>query len=88
VTDTYITIIGSVVGDPQAGYRTVYNWDGTAFPAKSGAIDNGFAAGRSDDFNVGIVRDGKLLSLWWMDKQFAHDPETIAAIAHEIGLAG
>lgn len=82
----YITIAGSIVGNPRDGYQIEHYWDGKRFATKAEAVANGFTMGRSDDFNVGIVRGRTLASLWWMDKQLIEPSGTLAAIATEIGL--
>jgi hypothetical protein len=86
VTTEYITLAASVTGNPERGYRIEHYWDGKRFSTKAEAVSNGFELDRSDDFNVGIVSGHGLLSVWWMDEQIDEPPETLAAIAKEIGL--
>lgn len=82
----YITVTGSVTGDPASGYQVNRHWDGRRFATKPEAVSNGFEVAESDDFNVGVVENGKLASVWWMDEQIDEPPEVLAAIAKEIGL--
>jgi hypothetical protein len=85
--ETYAVIIGSVVGNDRDGFRVTHHWDGLRYPTKALAVKHGFKLGVSDDFNIGAVRDGKLVSLWWMDKQINEDAATLAEIGQECGLA-
>lgn len=82
----YITLAASVTGNPERGYRIEHQWDGKRFATKAEAVSNGFELGRSDDFNVAVLKGGNLVSVWWMDKQIDEPPETLARIAKEIGL--
>lgn len=50
------------------------------------AISHGFNLADSDDFNIGEVEDGRLVSLDWMQKPVGESPETLAQIAELIGL--
>lgn len=86
MTCEYITIIGGAVGNPEDGYRIAHRWDRRRFLTKEYAVKNGFALADSDDFNVGVVINDKLASLWWMDDQIDEPAETLAEIAKEIGL--
>lgn len=85
--ETWITLIGYAVGDERQGFRICHAWEGRRFGTKPEAISNGFAVACSDDFNVGLVRGGGLESVWWMDHKIDEDPETLAEIGREIGLA-
>ena len=84
--DLFITLIASAVGNERDGFRIAHYWDGATFATKAEAVRNGFREAGSDDFNVGIVRSGKLLSVWWMDEQIDEPAETLAEISREIGL--
>ena len=86
MTTTYITILGSVVGNDRDGFRVAYDWDRQHFTTKGEAVANGFKLRGCDDFNVGVVTDGKLASLWWMDHEITTTVATLAEIAQEIGL--
>jgi len=82
----WIVIAGSITGDPERGFSTTYDSDLREFSHKPDAVSHGFTLGRSDDFNLGFVRSGRLESLWWMDKQIGEHPETLARIGREMGL--
>jgi hypothetical protein len=82
----WIVITGTITGNPERGYVTEYASDLREFSHKSEAVDHGFTLSRSDDFNLGFVRNGRLESLWWMDKRRGEDAEALARIGREIGL--
>ena len=86
--ETFITIIGRAVGNDRDGFRIAHDWDRRTFATKPEAVTNGFEATGSDDFNVGVVKDGRLMSVWWMDNQIQDQPGEIEAIGREIGLEG
>jgi len=82
----WIVIAGDAVGDQSTGYRSEYHSDLREFSHKSEAASHGFTLGRSDDFNLGFVRGGRLESMWWMDERVRNDAETLAKIGEQIGL--
>lgn len=89
----WIVVTGNAVGDQGNGYGTEYTSDLRKFSHKSDAVSHGFTLGRSDDFNLGFVRGGRLESMWWMDERVYQDvehlkeiPERLAEIGREIGL--
>jgi hypothetical protein len=81
---TYIVICQSVVGNPETGYTTEYNWDGMRFATSKSAISHGFEVRDSDDFNIGVLRGDTLTEFRWMDKPM--DEEYLDEIAERIGL--
>lgn len=84
----YITIVGSAWCN-ERGHGISYSWDRSKFDTRKEAIDNGFSIRDSDDFNVGVVEGGALVSLDWMDEVIASEyPEELADIAAEIGFKG
>ena len=82
----YIVIIGRAVGNERDGFRIGYDWDLRQFAVKSQAVSHGFELAGSDDFNVGVIENGRLASLWWMDQRIDETPESLAEIGAEIGL--
>ena len=86
MTTEYISMTGSVTGNERDGFKINHHWDGQRFPLKASAVRNGFDLAESDDFRVGVVENGKLASVWWMDEQIDEPAEELAAIAKEIGL--
>jgi hypothetical protein len=55
-TETYIVVIAHAVGNPEAGYKIVHDWDGRQFTRKPEAVSHGFELAESDDFQIGVVR--------------------------------
>jgi len=84
--ETFIVLIGRVVGNEDAGFDIVTYWDGRQFAAKPDAVSHGFRLAESDDFQIGVVAGGRLASVWWMDRQIDELPEDLAARSREIGL--
>lgn len=50
------------------------------------AAYEGISSVDSDDFNIGVVREGRLVSLDWMDDVVESDPVVLSRIAEKIGL--
>ena len=86
-TETYIVLVAHAVGNPEVGYKVVHDWDGQQFTRKPEAVSHGFELRKSDDFNIGVVSKGRLVSLWWMDHQVTESTETLAEISREISLS-
>lgn len=80
----YIVLAASVVGS--GPFTTEYSFDGQKFNDRQSAISHGLTIGRSDDFNIGVLRDGKLISLDWMDRTVDADPAELEIIAKSAGL--
>jgi hypothetical protein len=80
----YIVILQSVVGN----FEIAYEWDFEAFKTLKQAIKHGFTLDRSDDFNIGIIRDGHLVQLNWMEKNIDEELEVLKEIEKHIDLAG
>ena len=80
----YIVLCGQVVGS--GPFVTVYNFDGQRFDNREDAIQHGFTLDRSDDFNIGVLRNGKLVSLDWMVQTVDSEPALMAKISEGIYL--
>lgn len=83
----FIVLCGQIVGDGSSPFETVYGFDGKFFDARHAAIDHGFTLGRSDDFNIGVIDGGKLVSVDWMENAVDYDPDLMCKISVQIGLA-
>lgn len=83
----YIVIIGHAVGNERDGFRITHEWDGRWFALMAPAVSHGFELAESDDFNIGVVENGRLAGLLWMDERIDATPESLAEIGTEIGLA-
>ena len=80
----FIVLCGQIVGHKH--FETVYGFDGRRFDDRAAAIGHGFTLHRSDDFNIGVVADGQLVSLDWMEQPVDTDPKLLANIAKQIGI--
>lgn len=70
----------------EGGHGIEYSSDLIHYETRNGAISHGFRTVDSDDFNVGVIEDGKLISFDWMDKPVGESEDTLAQIAELIGL--
>jgi hypothetical protein len=70
-------------GDP---ISLEYFSDSERFPDREMAVRHGFKTVGCDDFNVGVIDDGHLSDLLWMDKSIGEEPDILAKIAWEVGL--
>lgn len=82
--DSFIVICAQIVGGNHGPFETVYGFDGKVYPTRQDAIRNGFIVRGSDDFNIGVIRDGKVVSLDWMDQVVDDGPEELAAINAQV----
>lgn len=51
------------------------------------AIKRGFAQQGSDDFNVAVIRDGRLVATLWMEEVVDDEPDVLAGIAEQLGVS-
>lgn len=86
VIEQFVVVCQNVVGRDH--YEIAYSCDGKVFHDREDAIAHGFTKGRSDDFNVGVLRNGRLVSLDWMQQSVDTDPALMATIAGQIGIGG
>lgn len=70
----------------ESGYGIAYSSDLEEFDTRQEAIKNGFEITESDDFNVGVIEEGRLISFDWMEKPVDENEETLSLIAESIGL--
>ena len=82
----YVVLCGQVVGGNERPFVIVYNCDGKRFQKRHGAIRHGLKIRGSDDFNIGVIKDGKLVSLDWMDTVVESDPEELREVAESACL--
>lgn len=88
MAETYIVLCGQVVGNVEAGFEIVYGSDYRRFRVRENAIRHGMKIRDSDDFNIGVLRDNRLVSVDWMDEAVETDPHELRKIAREIGVKG
>jgi hypothetical protein len=79
----YIVLCAQVVGS--GPFQVIYNYDGRRFTDRARAISHGFEIRGSDDFNVGVLKDGRLVSVDWMEQVVDSKPEVLRKIADQIG---
>lgn len=86
--DRYELISASVVGNPERGYTIEhYLHSCPSLDSIAEAKSHGFAClDRSDDFNIGAIRDGRLVAILWMDEIVDDEFEVLDPIAVETGL--
>ncbi|HBW4220729.1 TPA: antitoxin [Klebsiella pneumoniae] len=70
----------------EGGHGIEYSSDLIHYETRNGAISHGFRAVDSDDFNIGVIEGGKLISFDWMDKPVGESEDMLAQIAELIGL--
>ncbi len=81
----FIVIIGQVVGNPEAGYSTVWTSDMEEKRTLRAAKSHGFRTRGSDDFRIGRVRYQTLKELSWMGEKFFKGEE-LWDTADQLGL--
>jgi hypothetical protein len=84
--DTYVLITSNVVGNEHRLDIAYYLAPGR-YASLSAAKKAGFRTlHRSDDFNMGVVRDGRLVAILWMNQIVDDEPDVVERIAEEVGL--
>ncbi len=83
----YIVVCQQMLCSPGEAIRIHYGWDGNEFGSRKTAIKHGFSVRGSDDFNIGVVVQGRrLLSFDWMHDPVGEDDESMEEIAEALGL--
>lgn len=80
----YVVLCGRITGGDGEPFETEYGFDGTRFTHKPDAIKHGLKVRGSDDFNIGVMEDGKLVRLDWMNAIVEDDPAALAKIHRRI----
>lgn len=70
----------------ESGHGIEYSSDYEEFDTRHEAIEHGLKITDSDDFNIGVIEDGRLVSFDWMDKPVGESQETIQEIAKVLDL--
>lgn len=76
----YIVIFQQIVGSK---WEVAYSWDQERFTERKAAISHGFKTRGSDDFNIGVLKNGRLSQFCWMDEPLDFP---LREIADQIGL--
>lgn len=82
--DRYVVIFANVVtvgDDFEIVYRKPHPG---GFPTLELAIGEGFEYDRSDDFNIGVIRAGRLAAKLWMDEVIEEPQKTLDEILEAI----
>lgn len=74
----YVALAGHIVGD-EHGFETVYTHIGT-YPSLAAAKRHGLNLYGSDDFNIAMVRQGKIVRWTWMGEDIGETPEVMAEL--------
>mgnify|MGYP007050488968 CR=1 FL=1 len=82
----WITVCQQIIGGGDREFETAYTSNLERFPTRELAISHGFTLGRSDDFNVAELVDGKLASFWWMNRKFEEGVHDLNEIAEQLGI--
>ncbi|MEG8873239.1 antitoxin [Klebsiella pneumoniae] len=85
MSKSYIVIL-QYLWCKETGGGIEYTSDCVKFDKRDKAIRNGFKLRESDEFNIGVIDGGKLISFDWMDKPVGESEDTLAQIAELIGL--
>jgi hypothetical protein len=86
MTTQYIVICQQIIGGENKPFETAYNFDGRYFTDRKSAIKHGFDIRGSDDFNIGIIKNDKLVQFDWMEDSIACDKNELKEISDYIGL--
>ncbi|EMD6905886.1 antitoxin [Klebsiella pneumoniae] len=70
----------------EGGHGIEYSSDLIHYETRKDAISHGFRTVDSDDFNIGVIEGGSLVSFDWMDNPVGESQDTLAQIAELIGL--
>ena len=63
-----------------------YCSDFEEFDRRDKAIKRGFKTQGSDDFNIGVIENGRLISFDWMAKPVSESEESLKEIAEALGF--
>lgn len=86
MTMTYIVLCAQVVGGNGRPFDINYNFDGKRFRCRHKAIAHGLKLRGSDDFNIGVLKRKKLVSLDWMNEPTDTEPDVLRLIESQICL--
>ena len=82
----YIVLSSQVVGSMERGFDISYDFDGERFKSRQAAIRHGLKTRGSDDFNIGVLQDGRLSSIDWMHEVVDNGPDVLTSVAEQLGL--
>jgi hypothetical protein len=82
--DQYFVIVSEVVGGDFVGFHTEHHRGSADVGDLDKAIHLGWAAVKCDDFNVGVIRGGRLAAVLWMDQVVDAEPDVLWRIAENL----
>jgi len=77
--DRYVAVFGDWWGNPEQGYHHEWSLLG-GYDTHAGAKRTGLREQGSDDFNIAVVRDHKVVATLWMDEVVDDDPVELAPL--------
>ena len=81
----FVVLVGRVWSNKD-GFGITHSFDGKKFRTNAAAIRHGFKTTSSDDFNVGLLENGNLVDILWMEESRRDSLEDINKVAKEVGL--
>ncbi|HAU5500963.1 TPA: antitoxin [Cronobacter sakazakii] len=72
----------------ESGHGIEYTSDLEEFDKRDKAIKHGLKIQGSDDFNVGVIENDRLVSFDWMAKPVEQSPDFLAQVTDAIGYEG
>ncbi len=85
--DEYIVITAQVEGDTESGFRIANYSDRECYSTLAAVKRHGFETRKSDDFNIGAIRNNQLAAVLWMSEIIDGEPKILQTVAREIDLA-
>lgn len=82
--DQYFVVASQVVGNDEFGFHNEHHRASVNVGDLDKAIREGFRLSRLDDFNIGVIRDGQLVALLWMDQIVDNEPGVLWRIAENL----
>lgn len=85
--DVYLHLVSTWFGNPTDGFDSAWGAGPERYADRAEAWRAGFRIlDRSDDFNLGVIRNGRFVALLWSDEVVDDDPDVLATIASKAGL--
>ncbi|MGJ0628735.1 antitoxin [Xenorhabdus bovienii] len=81
----YIVIIQRVWRN-DSGIGIIYSSDQIEFDKRDKAIEHGFKLDESDDFNIGVLVNDRLVSIDWMNKPVGTEPHVLREAEEQLCL--
>lgn len=82
--DKYLPVFGDFFGDEQRGFHKHWSRVDTPKPSILAAKRAGFDVMGSDDFNIAVIRNGRVVALLWMAEDMAEEQDVLDQITGEL----